>query len=266
VPIGQSLTSLWDGLSPHLIASFYPVTRSHDSYHDSGWIKPQAAATVLAPLTEASMEVTLNWQSPFESAGPESRAPALMAMLQSGQLQPILDAIPNSAGKPGLIDQIKASLTGMSDQFVGRTGITKLNSTQVFSGMPPVKIQATAVFRAWRDAVREVEAPFDQLMQWALPASLSPDGSIFARLLLLAQGKGNAVDALVPSFAPVTIAMRYKNRIYSPLVIESSTFPLDAPITSDGHYIELVVPMTLCSLTAIDRQDWANYRVQTSVL
>ena len=46
----------------------------------------------LAPLTDASMDVVLNWQSPFEQAGPESRAPSIMAMLQSGEIQPVLSA------------------------------------------------------------------------------------------------------------------------------------------------------------------------------
>ena len=60
------LSSLWDGLSPHLIASIYEVVKTGD---DSwGRTAQSDAATVLAPLTEASMEMVLNWQSPFEQA------------------------------------------------------------------------------------------------------------------------------------------------------------------------------------------------------
>jgi hypothetical protein len=41
----------------------------------------------------------------------------------------------------------------------GRTGITKLNSTQIFSGMPPVKFSFTAHFRALTDPQSEVRDP-----------------------------------------------------------------------------------------------------------
>jgi hypothetical protein len=34
--------------------------------------------------------------------------------------------------------------------------------------------------------------------------------------------------------------------------------PLDSPIDRDGRFVELLVPMTLCTLTALDRQDWIN--------
>jgi hypothetical protein len=248
------LTSLWDGLSPHLIATFYRVMPGGSP---GAWMQAPNEAVVKAPLTEASMEVTLNWQSPFEQSGPESRAPALMAMLQSGQLQPVIDAFPGAAGDKGLFGRIKQQLSVASDAFVGRTGITKLNSTQVFSGMPPVKIQVTALFRAWRDPAAEVEAPFSQLMAWALPIKLASDGSLLARMMEFAQGSRNIVDALVPSFSPTQIAMKYKGRLYSPLVIESISQPMESPVNASGRYIELAVPMTLCTLTALDRQDWA---------
>ena len=87
----NSLSSLWDGLSPHLIASFFEVAKiGDDAWGRTSKTDPK---TVLAPLTDANMEIALNWQSPFEQAGPESKAPALMAMLQSGALQPIVDSV-----------------------------------------------------------------------------------------------------------------------------------------------------------------------------
>ena len=85
-------------------------------------------------------------------------------------------------------DLYRTRLKGFLAQFEGRTGITKLNSTQVFNGMPPVKIQVTALFRAWRDSMKEVEAPFNKLMEWALPIELSKDGSVLARAAETAKG------------------------------------------------------------------------------
>jgi hypothetical protein len=71
-----------------------------------------------------------------------------------------------------------------------------------------------------------------------------------------------AAHAALPSKAPTKIAMKYKGRIYSPLVIESIGLPLNSPINvKNGNlegFTELLVPMTLCSLTAIDRADWTR--------
>lgn len=246
----NTLSSLWDGLSPHLIASFYEVTKTGDDAW--GRTGKTDSKTVLAPLTEANMEIALNWQSPFEHAGPESKAPALMAMLQSGALQPIVDSVMGKQKEQGGAQQKSNDFLA---QFEGRTGITKLNSTQVFNGMPPVKITVTALFRAWRDSASEVEAPFNKLMEWALPIELSKDGSVLARA---AKGDMGYVEALMPSKAPTRVALKYKGRIFSPLVIESIGMPLNSPVDDSGRFVQLAVPMTLCTLTALDRKDWSN--------
>ena len=237
------LSSLWDGLSPHLIASFFEVERA-----GSDWQPVPNGTTVKAPLVESSMEMTLGWQSPFEGAGADKGVPTLSAMMQSGALQPYVS------------DGGKASQT--LGKFEGRTGITKLNSIQVFSGMPPAKIQVVALFRAWRDALNEVESPVNQLMRWALPQYLAPTGPVMALLegiKQIASGKpldDAAADILLPSHAPCKIGMRYKGRILSPLVIESIGMPLNSPIDGSGRFVELAIPMTLCTLTALDRNDW----------
>ena len=249
------LSSLWDGLNPHLIADFYQVT-TNDGLEWTRSTNESEDTVVRAPLTDVTLEITLGWDSPFEQAGPESAAPSMMAMLQSGQLQPVVDALAGAKG-----DVANASREYLN-RFEGRTGITRLNSTQIFNSMQPVRINATAVFRAWRDALEEVEAPFDQLMSWALPQQLSRDGSIIARLAENAkQDEGDHVAALMPSLSPVKIGMTYKGRTFLPLVIESISQPLSSPINADGHFIELRSQLTLCTLTAIDRDDWANTKI-----
>lgn len=250
----NTLSSLWDDLSPHLIASFYEVVKTGSGQ----WARVSGKSdpvTVQAPLIDANMEIALNWQSPFEQAGPESKAPALMAMLQSGALQPIVDTLIKKKDSEGNAQQ---KSNNFLSQFEGRTGITKLNSTQVFNGMPPVKITATAMFRAWRSPATEVEAPFNKLMEWALPVELSTDGSVLARAAETVKGDMGYVEALMPSKSPTRVAMKYKGRTWSPLVIESIGMPLSSPIDKTGRYVELAVPITLCTLTAIDRKDWAN--------
>lgn len=242
------LTSCWDGLSPHLIARFWEVKRVGIS---SEWRPVENGPTVLAPLMDANLEQIFGWQSPFEGAG---MAPTMQAMLQSGALNPML----NTVGATG-----DNQFAAFSKSVEGRSSVTKLNSTQVFNSMQPLKITLVALFRAWKDAVVEVEAPVNQLVQWALPTALSDDGPMMARLIgamkNLAEGQrlsDAALGAMLPSIAPVKIAMQYKKRIYSPMVIESISLPLDSPITSEGDFINMQVSMTLCSLAGIDRKDW----------
>lgn len=256
----NSLSSHWDGLSPHLIAGFYEVKKTTNGV----WARTPDAdpKTVYAPLTDANIEISLSWQSPFEHAGPENRAPTLLAMLQSGALMPIIDAIfgKTKDAESNVAAEAQRRSNDFIRQFEGRTGITKLNSTQVFNGMPPVKIQVTAIFRAWSDPIKEVEEPVDKLMEWLLPVKLSPDGSVLARSAQAARGESNFIDALVPSLAPTMVAMHYKGRTYSPLVIEAISDPIASPVNSNGRYIEKSVQMSLATLTAIDRDDWSGYR------
>lgn len=235
-----TLQSNWDGLNEHLLASFFVVKKT-----DKGqWVRDDKSKFVVrAPVTDMSCDIGLTWNSPFEQTTPDGKFPTLSALLQSGSI---------NTGD-GSVGKTFGSIVG---QFTGRTGITKMNSTQVFNGMPPVKIQATVLFRAWRDAAEEVEKPFDKLMEWALPVNLSQDGPILGAL----NGKApkTPVEAAMPSEAPIQIAMVYKNRTYSPLVIENISPPLNSNVDEKGRYIELLVPMTLCTLTAIDRADWAG--------
>ncbi|MBN7118091.1 hypothetical protein ACP87_10090 [Pseudomonas oleovorans] len=250
----SELKSLWDGLNPHLIARLYEV--DHRGVAMGG-------VTVLAALTEdTQLELSMNWQSPFENAGPESKAPALMAMIQSGAVQPILERTAEMVEKvPGVgsagAEKLRSTqLT--AEGLRGRTGMTKLNSTQVFSGMPPIKIQATLLLRAWRDPAAEVEQPLDQLMQWALPRQLAPEGTMLTAAMDYAMGKKDSLlDAAFPSLAPTLVGLKYKGRLYAPLVIETVSVPLGSPIDKLGRFVQLAVPVTFSTLTAWDGADWA---------
>lgn len=129
-------------------------------------------------------------------------------------------------------------------------------------GAPPevrVRWDAYVAARIDGDArATQVEAPFNKLMEWALPIELSKDGSVLARAAETAKGDMGYVEALMPSKSPTRIAMKYKGRTFAPLVIESIGMPLSSPVDASGRYVELAVPMTLCTLTAIDRKDWGK--------
>lgn len=231
--MGRVLSSVWDGLNPYLLASIWEVDKNGNRVnHD---------LEVRAPLTESDLEVEMNWQSPFENAS-QNTLPTAQQVAQSGVAQPVANVVDNVLG---------TNTSGFLDSVKGRATVTKLNSTQVFSGMPPFKFNITALFRAWMDPVDEVHEPFDQLMKWALPEYLAPDGPL-SRV-----GKGGlGVDTLLPSKVPTLIAVKYKDCVYSPLVIESITKQTNSPINNQGFFTSLEVPMRLASLTAIDRNDW----------
>lgn len=257
----NALGSLWDGLSDNLIASFYEVerdTQAENAANTNGGMRPQIwrkkedSETVCAPLTDIELSADLKWESPFDSANPENKAPTALAALQSGMLMDFAQAVLPEGG-------VSQKLQGWLSDFQGRTGVTKLNSTQVFLGLAPLKISCTAHFRAWREAFEEVEKPLNQLMSWALPEELSKDGSLIARLA--AKGNKSVESLLMPSLAPSILSLTYKGRTYSPLVIESIGMPLSSPINSQGHFVQMSVQMTLTTLNAIDRNDWANYQV-----
>jgi hypothetical protein len=232
------LTSIWGSLSEHLIASFWEVKRDGSRVDED--------VTVWAPLiNDPQLDIQQNWQSPWENIG-QSSLPTLQQMLQSGALQPLAKIIDNKAG---------TTLSSAASTVEGRSSVSKLNSIQVWTGSPPVKITATLLFRAWKDSIREVEKPFEQLMSWALPVHLEGDATILSNAL-----DGNvSKDTVFPSTVPVLLAMKYKGRTYSPLVIESIGVPLGSPIDKAGKFVELSIPVTLCSITSVDRGDWLKY-------
>jgi hypothetical protein len=241
------------GLSRHLIADFYPVM--HGS---GGWVRKTGAVSIKVPLTEADMSIALNWHSPFENSGIDSMAPTLAAAFQTGVVSDSLAAIgrllPESM-QSSLGD--KLGLEDTARELRGRTGITTLNSMQVFSGMPPIKLSVTAIFRAWADPVAEVERPVSMLTKWALPVHL--DKRSLAQRLAGSGNKQGLLNALFPSSSPVIVGCAYKRRLFAPMVIESVELPLSSPIDQDGYFVFMPVTMTLCSLTGIDRDDWDKY-------
>jgi len=234
----QLLTSIWTGLSPKLIASFWQVDRGGNRLPDGN--------TVQAPLiNDPTIDIQQNWQSPFENVG-QSSLPTLQQMLQSGALQPLSKIIDKNTG---------SSFSSAAAAVEGRSSVTKLNSIQIWSGSPPLKMTLTALFRAWKDPVSEVINPADELVKWCLPKLLQGDVTILSKAL---SGDIDSTTAF-PSETPVLVAMNYKNRSYAPLVIESLSFPLGGPVDIQGNFTELAIAMTLCSITSIDRGDWVKY-------
>jgi hypothetical protein len=271
--VSQELSSKWDGLHPTLLASIYQCDRDG--------VGVPGAPVVISPPIEGSIELSANWQSPFENMGPESKAPALMAMLQTGMITNAFMALTGAAGlllgrdadiqNSGLMGPIQRSLDYVDNKFAGLasdlhgiSGMTKLNATQVFTGSAPLKIPLTLLFRAFSDAKAEVQAPIDQLAVWTLPETLSVDGAITGAIRGLASGQGLA-QAVFPSRAPKFVALRYAGYLFAPLVIESISHPLVVQRTREGHPLQTQVQISLASVTALDQEDWRRARNGTPI-
>lgn len=94
-------------------------------------------------------------------------------------------------------------------------------------------------------------------------ATSSPKSRPLYISLMTAVKDGKQMPPALPRLpccrAPTVIAMKYKGRIYSPLVIEAISAPGFANRRA-GDYVEMAISMTLCTLAAIDRGDWVGMR------
>lgn len=244
---GGGLGSMWDGLSPHLIAKIYEVDSKGSMVPDS--------PIIYAPFAgDVTLDIEFNWQSPFEGSGSDGAAPTLTAGLQSGAWAEIAKQLGEAVG----IDT--SGLSGAAKEAEGRSGMTKLNSTQIFTGMPPLRIQGELLFRAWADPTREVEEPINQLMMWALPKKLAEVGTMATAAVDYATKDKGLMESMMPSQVPSLLAITYKGRTYGPVVIERIQMPLSSPIDSAGQFTQMKLPITIASLRAYDRDDWSGTR------
>lgn len=247
-------TAQWGQLSPHLIARIYPCNPDGTEKFSDG-----VSLGIKGPITEAAFDATLNWQSPFEQMGPESKAPTLMAMLQTGQIATVANAIQAVIPGNNPVSELGRTVAGKAEAWAkdleGHTGITKLNSRQVFAGMPPIRLMFQFHLRAVTSAQAEVMQPFQRLLEWALPQKLAPNG-VFNEVIS-PNGEG-FIKSMFPSLAPQMVGFTYGNNRYAPMVIEQIGHPLDGPMDQNGLPIYRVVQLTLATLTALDKNDVAT--------
>lgn len=249
------LTSKWGGLSDALLATIYTVTPQGD---------PEAAdnrVEIRGPVSDTTLELTANWQSPFEQTGADTKAPFLVGLLQSGTIESYMPAMLGKGfdGESGLAADIGRAAVQFSREAQSRTSMTKLNSIQVFTGAPPLKLPMTMYFRAFDDPQAEVQDCIDALAQLTLARQLAANGGLAQALLNFRDGEG-FLKSLLPSTAPQMVALRYGGYTLAPLVIESMAMPMSVPRDSRGRPLHVAVQLTLASLTALDREDWARAR------
>lgn len=237
----------WGRLNPKLLAQLYACDKEGNMV-ETGY--------VAGPISDDNLEIGLNWQSPFENSGPETKVPSIMALLQSGQAATVINALQVSGvlGTSEELNTIADNAKRAAAALEGRTGITKVNSRQVFSGMPPVKVSMTLHLRAMVDTQSELMAQYERLLSWSLPQQLAEDSYLTG---IIRQGGDvtEMVKALFPSEAPRMVSLNYGPLAFPPMVVEHVSHPLSAPQAKNGQWVYLPVQVTLATLTAMDRQD-----------
>lgn len=217
-------------------------------------------------LEDAEFALENQYSTPFENSNPEGRMPNLMGMIQSGQMAvgmaDIMDAQPAEGSVvSALISTVaKAGSTvaeaiGMKEGAIetleslkGRSTFTKLNSQQIYTSSNSVKISATLVLSAWQNSHLEVERALQKLQEWTASKYLY-DSTLIANVI------ENGAVGLFASEIPPTVSLTYGGKTYEPLVIESLSAPITAPMTADGSRIAVKCQVSFSSEKAWDKGD-----------
>lgn len=276
-PSSPKLGSNWSekGLNKNLVVKIRSVIEGN---FEGGQGKQTYNIDPAAPIVESLFEdaeftIESQYSTPFESSNPEGRLPNLMGMIQSGQVSAayysFFAAVNDPTGFTGAVGDLGAAVgeaTGISASgvleaadtelqgLIGRSNFTKLNSRQIFTSANSVRISGSLIFQAWANAKTEVEDAVEQLQVWASAAKLSAESLIVGGI------KNGFSQAMFPSEIPPLVQLQYGGKTYTPMVIESVSAPITAPMNKDGHRIAVKVQVTFLSLTAWDAQNITNMR------
>ena len=269
-PTVSTVGSLWrqKGLNTHLTAKIRALIEGN---LEGGQGKQTYEYDTSQPIVEAILEdadfaIESQYSTPFEASNPESRLPNLMGMVQSGQASAAYYSFFASMADPtGIAEQAGQVLIEQSGfqsvledaesqlrGLIGRSNFTKLNSRQIFTSSSSVRITGSLIFQAWANAKTEVEDALQQLQRWTAAKSLSDQS------LLVGGISDGFSEALFPSIIPPLVQLQYGNKTYKPMVIESVSAPVTAPMTPNGDRIIVRSQITLLSLTAWDSQNIIN--------
>ena len=229
------------------------------------------SATVRAILTEGDLAIESQYQTPFGNSNPEMKLPSLMALLQSGDLAEGISqgtkALENGGDGAKLVGAVVGvagiaanalsqslgfkDIRAATDFLEGRTTLTKVNSTEIFLSTEPVTLNLTLFFMAFKDARVEDDDKVRQLEMWALPQSLKEFGAA-VNIAKSVENKEGLVSGLFSGVVPPFVSLTYGGKTYKPMLIQSVSKPLVAPIDSKGNRLNLTVQITLVSRTAWD--------------
>ncbi|MGP4716888.1 hypothetical protein ACTXGL_09655 [Psychrobacter sp. T6-6] len=274
-PNGKTLGSVWreKGLNKNLVVKIRPVVESNfeGGQGQQTYSVDASQPTLESIFEDADFSIESQYSTPFESSNPEGRLPNLMGMIQSGQINAAYYSLFSTTSDPigagALLSEGVAAaneLTGVGDMLsesegklqglLGRSNFTKLNSRQIFTSASSIRITGTLFFQAWANAQAEVEDALQQLQVWSSAAELSKQS------LLVGGIKDGFSEAMFPSIIPPLVQLQYGGKTYNPMVVESVSAPITAPMTKDGNRIAVRVQVVFLSLTAWDAQNIINTR------
>lgn len=270
---GNTLGSTWgeNGLNENLIVKIRAVIEGNleGGQGAQTYEIDTSQPTVESLFEDADFTIESQYSTPFESSNPEGRLPNLMGMIQSGQAAAGLYSLfayasdpTGAAGVAADLAKLAGEKTGATAAFseklntaqtdlqglMGKSNFTKLNSRQIFTSSNSVRITGSLVFQAWSDADTEVEAAIQQLQKWASAKSLSKKSLIVGAL-------DEGFAAMFPSEIPPLVQLQYGGKTYTPMVIESVSAPITAPMNKNGSRIAVKAQITFLSLTAWDSQN-----------
>lgn len=276
-PSSKKLGGVWGdmGLNKNLIVKIRPVVEGN---FEGGQGKQTYNIDPNQPIVESLFEdaeftIESQYSTPFESSNPEGRLPNLMGMIQSGQVSAAYASFFAAANDPtgftgavgdlataageatgisasGILEAAEGELQGL----IGRSNFTKLNSRQIFTSSNSVRISGSLIFQAWANAKTEVEDAVEQLQKWASAAKLSAESLIVGGI------KNGFSESMFPSIIPPLVQLQYGGKTYSPMVIESVSAPITAPMNKEGSRIAVKAQVSFLSLTAWDAQNITNMR------
>lgn len=249
----KALASKWDGLSPHLLATIERCDKA-------GAVVAKYPA-VVAPLKDMSFSIEAGWDPAFANANRS----ALGALAELGAGVVGLSGLVGSTSGGGVLGQMagevsdwaQKSVGGIAGALEGKTGMTKLNTTLIYTGGGDYQLEATAIFRAFSDPLREVEQPASALMSWVLPAHLEA-GSRLVGAAGAAMSGESVLNAWFPSSSPPYVRLTYRGKTYGPMVVRSASNQPGGPCDSRGRLVYDEVRFSLRSWMAADADDWAR--------
>lgn len=269
-----TIGSTWGekGLNKNLIVKIRPVIEGNleGGQGAQTYEVDTSQPSVESLFEDAEFTIESQYSTPFESSNPEGRLPNLMGMIQSGQVSAayfnFFATVNDPMGASGVVAEGVSAFgkaTDISDFFsatlqegekklqglMGRSNFTKLNSRQIFTSSNSIRISGSLVFQAWSDADKEVEQALQQLQRWASAKSLSSQSLIVGGLT------DSFSNAMFPSEIPPLVQLQYGGKTYNPMIIESVSAPITAPMNKNGHRIAVKVQITLLSLMAWDQQN-----------
>lgn len=201
---------------------------------------------VICVALSGEKSIESQYSTPFENSNPEHRLPTLMGLLQSGEGVGMVDSVMSAIPWVGaLSDEQRNKLSTLT----GKSNLTKVNSVQVFASTASIHLPMTLLFETWADAKKEVEDQVELLEQWALPEELS-DKSIIANV-----ANEFSIESFFPSLVPPYVAVYYGGKRYAPMLIQSVSAPIVAPMDRDANRLLVQVQATFLSRTAWDKTD-----------